>query len=189
MDSCKPGRWQVRRRGKAAEGGPNRSPVLWRFVRWLRHRERLNFPHCQIAIRADREVRSAEGKVLLHESRYFVTSLDPAAVTPPVRFGGRGARNQSGFSTPIVLRWMKLPFLLPTMTSGMPSPFKSVAVTCVPTPELSSITCGMKQAAFRRVATQLEPANDRRRIRARRRPQGRGPKTASRSRSPSGRRR
>ena len=29
----------------------------------------------------DREVRSAEGALLLHESRYFVTSLDPSTVT------------------------------------------------------------------------------------------------------------
>lgn len=28
-------------------------------------------------------MRSAEGKILLHESRYFVTSLDPDVVTSP----------------------------------------------------------------------------------------------------------
>jgi predicted transposase YbfD/YdcC len=43
--------------------------------------ERLNFPHCQIVIRADREVRSAHGEILSNESRYFVTSIDPASVT------------------------------------------------------------------------------------------------------------
>ena len=32
-------------------------------------------------IRVDREVRSLGGEVLSHESRYFTTSLDPAAVT------------------------------------------------------------------------------------------------------------
>jgi predicted transposase YbfD/YdcC len=41
----------------------------------------LNVPDCQIAVRADREVRSADGVLLLHESRYFVTSLDPSEVT------------------------------------------------------------------------------------------------------------
>jgi len=41
----------------------------------------LNVPACQIAIRADREVRLADGALLLHESRYFVTSLDPSTVT------------------------------------------------------------------------------------------------------------
>ena len=44
-------------------------------------RERLNVPDCQIAIRVDREVRSAEGALLSRESRYFVTSLDPGSVT------------------------------------------------------------------------------------------------------------
>ena len=33
-------------------------------------------------MRVDREVRSADGALLLQESRYFVTSLDPGAVTP-----------------------------------------------------------------------------------------------------------
>jgi predicted transposase YbfD/YdcC len=45
-------------------------------------RERLNVAGCQIAIRADREVCSADGVLLLHESRYFISSLDPSAVTP-----------------------------------------------------------------------------------------------------------
>ena len=42
--------------------------------------------------------------------------------------------------------WLKnrnTPFLLPTMISGTPSPLMSLAMTCVPTPELSSIMCGM----------------------------------------------
>jgi predicted transposase YbfD/YdcC len=42
----------------------------------------LNVPGCQIAIRADREVRSADGVLLSQESRYFITSLDPSTVTP-----------------------------------------------------------------------------------------------------------
>jgi len=45
-------------------------------------RERLNVAGCQIVIRADREVRSDDGVLLLHESRYFITSLDPSTVTP-----------------------------------------------------------------------------------------------------------
>jgi len=43
--------------------------------------ERLNFPHCEIVIRVDHEVRLANGEILSHESRYFVTSIDPGAVT------------------------------------------------------------------------------------------------------------
>jgi predicted transposase YbfD/YdcC len=43
--------------------------------------ERLNFPHCQIVIRVDREVRLANGEIFSRESRYFVTSIDPASVT------------------------------------------------------------------------------------------------------------
>jgi predicted transposase YbfD/YdcC len=43
--------------------------------------ERLDFTGCQIVLRVDREVRSSDGKVLLAESRYFATSLDPASVT------------------------------------------------------------------------------------------------------------
>ena len=44
-------------------------------------RERLNFPHCEIVIRVDHEVRLAYGEILSHESRYFVTSIDPGSVT------------------------------------------------------------------------------------------------------------
>jgi predicted transposase YbfD/YdcC len=44
-------------------------------------RERLNFPHCKIALRVNREVRSPDGKILLADTRYFTTSLDPASVT------------------------------------------------------------------------------------------------------------
>ena len=44
-------------------------------------RERLSFPGCQIAIRADREVRSIDGTLLLQDTRYFVSSSAPEAVT------------------------------------------------------------------------------------------------------------
>ena len=44
------------------------------------------------------------------------------------------------------LKNTKIPFLFPTTISGMPSPLISRAMTCVPTPELSSILCGMKRA-------------------------------------------
>ena len=44
-------------------------------------RERLDFPDCQIVLRVDHEVRSPDGKILLAESRYFATSLDPATIT------------------------------------------------------------------------------------------------------------
>jgi hypothetical protein len=44
-------------------------------------RERLNFSDCQIVLRVDRVVRSPQGQVLLDDSRYFATSLDPDYVT------------------------------------------------------------------------------------------------------------
>ena len=44
-------------------------------------RERLDFPDCEIVLRVDREVRSPAGEILVAESRYFATSLDPASVT------------------------------------------------------------------------------------------------------------
>ena len=43
------------------------------------------------------------------------------------------------------LRKMNVPFLLPTMMSAMPSLLRSTAVTCVPTPESSSILWGMNR--------------------------------------------
>jgi hypothetical protein len=45
-------------------------------------RERLNFAHCQIVLRVDREVRSPGVGVRSCETRYFGTSLDPGWVTP-----------------------------------------------------------------------------------------------------------
>jgi predicted transposase YbfD/YdcC len=44
-------------------------------------RERLSVPDCQIAIRADRELRSADGTLLFHDSRYFITSRDPGTIS------------------------------------------------------------------------------------------------------------
>jgi hypothetical protein len=44
-------------------------------------RERLSFPGCQIALRADREIRATDGTLLLHETRYFVTSRDPGSIS------------------------------------------------------------------------------------------------------------
>lgn len=44
-------------------------------------RETLNLPGCRIALRVDREVRAADGAAVLQETRYFVSSLDPAEVT------------------------------------------------------------------------------------------------------------
>ena len=46
------------------------------------------------------------------------------------------------------LRKTNVPFLLPTITSATPSPLRSTAVTWVPTPELSSISCGMNRTPW-----------------------------------------
>lgn len=45
-------------------------------------REQLNFPGARMAFRLDREVRDAADTRVLFETRYFITSLDPGAVTP-----------------------------------------------------------------------------------------------------------
>jgi predicted transposase YbfD/YdcC len=42
--------------------------------------EQLNFPGCQIALRVDRDITAADGTVRLHDTRYFVTSIDPGQV-------------------------------------------------------------------------------------------------------------
>ena len=56
---------------------------LWGNLDDAEHiREHLNVPGCQIAVRVDRAVRSPSGELLSHESRYFVSSLDPDSVTP-----------------------------------------------------------------------------------------------------------
>jgi predicted transposase YbfD/YdcC len=44
-------------------------------------REMLDLSGCQIALRVDRELRTVEGQVLLHDTRYYVSSLDPDQVT------------------------------------------------------------------------------------------------------------
>jgi hypothetical protein len=44
-------------------------------------RQTLDLPGCRLAIRVDRELRSADGEVLSHDVRYFVSSLDPEQVT------------------------------------------------------------------------------------------------------------
>jgi predicted transposase YbfD/YdcC len=43
-------------------------------------RETLGLPGCRIALRVDRELRSADGQVMMHDVRYFVSSLDPDQV-------------------------------------------------------------------------------------------------------------
>jgi hypothetical protein len=44
-------------------------------------REVLGFPGARIALRVDREVRNSQGGLLLSETRYFVTNLDPEIYT------------------------------------------------------------------------------------------------------------
>ncbi|MCL2709803.1 MAG: transposase [Planctomycetaceae bacterium] len=45
-------------------------------------RERLNVPGCQILMRVDREVFRPDGTKKSHDSRFFISSLDPGEVTP-----------------------------------------------------------------------------------------------------------
>ena len=44
-------------------------------------RETLDLPGCQIALRVDRELRADDGEIVLHDTRYYVSSLDPDQVT------------------------------------------------------------------------------------------------------------
>ena len=44
-------------------------------------REKLNLPDCQIILRVDREVFDSENTSLSHDTRYFITSLDPSKVS------------------------------------------------------------------------------------------------------------
>jgi len=54
---------------------------LWYSLDDAEHiRTVLGFPGCRIAIRIDRDVISADGTLLSHDTRYFLTSLDPAQV-------------------------------------------------------------------------------------------------------------
>ena len=45
-------------------------------------RETLDLPGCQIGLRVDRELRADDGEIVLHDTRYYVCSLDPEQVTP-----------------------------------------------------------------------------------------------------------
>ena len=44
-------------------------------------RETLDLPDCQIGLRVDRELRAGDGEIVLHDTRYDVSSLDPEQVT------------------------------------------------------------------------------------------------------------
>ncbi len=44
-------------------------------------RETLELPGCQIGLRVDRELRADDGEIVLHDTRYYVCSLDPEKVT------------------------------------------------------------------------------------------------------------
>lgn len=41
----------------------------------------MGFPGCRIALRVDRDLIATDGTLVSHDTRYFVTSLDPATVT------------------------------------------------------------------------------------------------------------
>ena len=73
--------------------------VLWQFKRvkkgalWERRRlwlnldnaddirEILDVPDCQIVLRIDRQLTAEDGTVVLHDTRYFISSLDPNTVS------------------------------------------------------------------------------------------------------------
>ena len=44
-------------------------------------REKLELADCQIAVRVDRQLTAADGTVVLSDTRYFITSLDPDKVS------------------------------------------------------------------------------------------------------------
>ncbi len=44
-------------------------------------REVLAIPDCKIVVRVDRQLITDDGQVVLNDKRYFITSLDPDAVT------------------------------------------------------------------------------------------------------------
>jgi len=44
-------------------------------------RDRLGFPGCQIALRVDRDVIAEDGAVRHSDTRYFLCSVDPGAIT------------------------------------------------------------------------------------------------------------
>ena len=43
-------------------------------------RETLGIPGCQIAVRVDRQLITDDGKIVLDDKRYFITSLNPDKV-------------------------------------------------------------------------------------------------------------
>jgi predicted transposase YbfD/YdcC len=45
-------------------------------------RDKLNIPDCQMILRVDREVFDAAHTRLSHDTRYFITSIDPSDVKP-----------------------------------------------------------------------------------------------------------
>ena len=71
--------WQFKRVKKGA---------LWERRRlWLNLdnaddiREILDAPDCQIVLRIDRQLTAEDGTVVLHDTRYFISSLDPNTVS------------------------------------------------------------------------------------------------------------
>ena len=45
-------------------------------------RDKLNIPDCQMILRVDRDVFDSASTLLLHDTRYFITSIDPSDVKP-----------------------------------------------------------------------------------------------------------
>jgi len=45
-------------------------------------REQLKVPGCQILMRVDREVFEPDGSLYSHDTRYFISSIDPGTVSP-----------------------------------------------------------------------------------------------------------
>jgi predicted transposase YbfD/YdcC len=43
-------------------------------------REKLNIPGCQIILRVDRDVFNSSSELVSHDTRYFISSLDPSNV-------------------------------------------------------------------------------------------------------------
>jgi len=44
-------------------------------------RDKLGFPGCRVALRVDRDLIDADGAIVSHDTRYFITSRDPSNVT------------------------------------------------------------------------------------------------------------
>ena len=104
------------------------------------------------AVRQDRRVREANRR----ENGGLRTELEPLRTLFQFSTGSRNAPFL-GFRAPPTLPstvckdsqphfagWLRntnTPFLFPTMMSGTPSPLRSLAMTCVLTPESPSILC------------------------------------------------